>query len=396
MGEKTVSGVLLSALLFLCAFAPQTTGAPIDEGLALFQAGRYQEALPHFLSATRTNPRNAAHWTWLGATYLKLERFSEAVGSLGRAVALNPNAAVGHFYLGMAYASAGETGKARAAFLRAQQIDPTGPYAAPSVAWLESLPGADSSPKGPSLVSRAGADNTAGLAKGNCPSVPSLAPAQSPAQSKEVGSVVRVSDWELEQEKETLIVWVELETVKEEALQTVSVRVTGLGLTGTEVSAANGVVRSVNPDEPGELEVKLPISPPIFWVKVQIVDYPGRRPTDRLHVLVERIPDPTLALYAGMAKSRVKVGSRLTPSTPATRHSGCLYVVDAGGFPVRAVQVKAVFRGRSGGRIVEQIKTVRITSDGGGSVEVEWPSPMTLTLSTEVMSVELSPPPPVK
>ncbi len=44
------------------------------------EAGRYADALPFLLRAVKLETRNAAAWTWLGATYIQLNRPRDAVG----------------------------------------------------------------------------------------------------------------------------------------------------------------------------------------------------------------------------------------------------------------------------------------------------------------------------
>lgn len=62
-----------------------------DSGLALFNQGRYEEAIPYFRRATEGDPKFGRSYLYLGRSYLNLGRFLEAVPPLRTALELSPH-----------------------------------------------------------------------------------------------------------------------------------------------------------------------------------------------------------------------------------------------------------------------------------------------------------------
>ncbi len=62
-----------------------------DLGLALFNRGKYEEAIPHFERATEIDPDFARAYLHLGRSYLNLSRWLEAIPPLRTAFRLSPD-----------------------------------------------------------------------------------------------------------------------------------------------------------------------------------------------------------------------------------------------------------------------------------------------------------------
>ncbi|HEX2225872.1 MAG TPA: tetratricopeptide repeat protein [Candidatus Binatia bacterium] len=66
-----------------------------DEGVALFNQGRFEAAIPHFQDATREDPNFAPAYFYLGRSYISLSRWRAAIQPLRAAVRLAPDEAKG-------------------------------------------------------------------------------------------------------------------------------------------------------------------------------------------------------------------------------------------------------------------------------------------------------------
>ncbi|MGH7782873.1 MAG: tetratricopeptide repeat protein, partial [Candidatus Binatia bacterium] len=62
-----------------------------DEGLALFNGGKYQEALPRFQRATELDPNFGRAYLYLGRSYVSLKNWRQAVAPLRTAYRLSPD-----------------------------------------------------------------------------------------------------------------------------------------------------------------------------------------------------------------------------------------------------------------------------------------------------------------
>jgi len=61
-----------------------------DQGLALFNRGRYEEAVAHFQKATEIDPEFAKAYLYLGRSYLNLAQWLNALAPLRTALRLSP------------------------------------------------------------------------------------------------------------------------------------------------------------------------------------------------------------------------------------------------------------------------------------------------------------------
>lgn len=64
--------------------------AEFDQGMTLFNRGRFEEAVPHFQKATEIDPQFAPAYLYLGKSYLSLRKWREAVPPLRAAYRLAP------------------------------------------------------------------------------------------------------------------------------------------------------------------------------------------------------------------------------------------------------------------------------------------------------------------
>lgn len=112
--------VVLAVLVFLTGCASSGTtpanrqGSALQafslqqEGAALFQQGKYAEALRRFEEADRVQPNNATVANMLGLCHLKLEQYDEALASFGKALAITPAFADARNNRGLTYLSMGQ------------------------------------------------------------------------------------------------------------------------------------------------------------------------------------------------------------------------------------------------------------------------------------------------
>ncbi len=85
----------LVAVIFLinsCSGAQLFSGAQyeFDQGLALFNTGKYEEAIPRFQKAVEIDPEYARAYLYLGRSYLTLTRWNKAIPPLRTALRISP------------------------------------------------------------------------------------------------------------------------------------------------------------------------------------------------------------------------------------------------------------------------------------------------------------------
>ena len=91
----------LAALLLIVGFLSScaTVGifnpgyADFEQGLALFNQGHFDAAIPYFQRASADNPNFAPAYLYLGRSYVSLRRWREALPPLRTAYRLAPGAA---------------------------------------------------------------------------------------------------------------------------------------------------------------------------------------------------------------------------------------------------------------------------------------------------------------
>jgi tetratricopeptide (TPR) repeat protein len=106
------------------ALRPDLPGAHYNLGTMLQRLGRYQEALAHFEKALALNPQDAEAHNNLGSVLNSLDRRDEAIAHFERAVALHPSYGPAHFNLAKALAAGELYEKAAAHYRAALQFAP--------------------------------------------------------------------------------------------------------------------------------------------------------------------------------------------------------------------------------------------------------------------------------
>jgi Flp pilus assembly protein TadD len=95
MRQRTFAalGVFFLLVLSACSTLPvfREGQASFDAGLAQFNQGNFQEAIPHFQRATVENPDFAQAYLYLGRSYVSLGRWREAIRPLRTAYRLAPD-----------------------------------------------------------------------------------------------------------------------------------------------------------------------------------------------------------------------------------------------------------------------------------------------------------------
>jgi tetratricopeptide (TPR) repeat protein len=115
--------VLPLSILVWPAFA-QVSANPLQEALALFNSGRYQECFDAVAPFVRQNPNDGAAHKLLGMDEYMLGRTHEALAEVQRATELAPGDSDAFYYLGRLYFSADNPVAALAAFQKAIALDP--------------------------------------------------------------------------------------------------------------------------------------------------------------------------------------------------------------------------------------------------------------------------------
>ena len=82
--------VLAVALLSSCASIRSLTHDSFEEGMALFNQGQFDSAIPYFRRSTLENPKSAQAYLYLGRSYISLGRWKSAVQPLRTAFRLSP------------------------------------------------------------------------------------------------------------------------------------------------------------------------------------------------------------------------------------------------------------------------------------------------------------------
>jgi tetratricopeptide (TPR) repeat protein len=91
---RQIFAMVVAALLFSsCAMIPGVVSDAryeFDEGLALFNSGKYREAIPRFQRATDLDPNFGRAYLYLGRSYIGLKSWRQALTPLRTAYRLSP------------------------------------------------------------------------------------------------------------------------------------------------------------------------------------------------------------------------------------------------------------------------------------------------------------------
>jgi tetratricopeptide (TPR) repeat protein len=104
-------------------------GAETDYGIALAEAGRFDEALVHLNNAIRINPTYSKAINYLGKVYLHEGRFNEAIECFNELIRRNQDSAEVYYDLGMALGMQGKYDGAIKCFSRTLELEPEYPEA---------------------------------------------------------------------------------------------------------------------------------------------------------------------------------------------------------------------------------------------------------------------------
>jgi predicted Zn-dependent protease len=86
---------------------PNNAAAEFSLGEIARRGGRWAEAIPHFMKASKLDSGFAEAFLALGMSLNSAERYGEAVGPLEHYVKMLPDDPAGHYQLSIAYARTG-------------------------------------------------------------------------------------------------------------------------------------------------------------------------------------------------------------------------------------------------------------------------------------------------
>jgi tetratricopeptide (TPR) repeat protein len=95
-----------------------------NQGIALREQGRTEEAIKHYLQALRSNPDYARAYYNLSNAYAEQGKYKKVIEACKQAIRINPDYADAHYNLGVAYGESGKYEEAIEAFKQVIRIDP--------------------------------------------------------------------------------------------------------------------------------------------------------------------------------------------------------------------------------------------------------------------------------
>ena len=93
-------------------------------GSALFEKGRFADAVPYLRRATNAAPRDARTWKALGVAYAAQKLYRQAESALGRACTLDPKLAGACYFHGRALYALDRFDDSRRALVNAAGLEP--------------------------------------------------------------------------------------------------------------------------------------------------------------------------------------------------------------------------------------------------------------------------------
>ena len=100
--------------------------ARFDQGVTMFDAGQYNEALAEFNAAIAVDPNQPGIIARTGDCYLKLDRNEEALEAYDKAIALDPGDASLYAQKGVVLSRLGKASESQEMFQRSAELDPRG------------------------------------------------------------------------------------------------------------------------------------------------------------------------------------------------------------------------------------------------------------------------------
>ncbi len=369
-----IAAGLLCALL---AVAVRSSAQPFPTGgVPLYQAGRFAEALQLFVLGAQDAPEDPVTWTWLGATYLQLNQLPEAEQALRRAVDLAPQNPAAHLFLGITYARMGDAVRAREAFARAKAVAPGTEYDASASAWLAAL-------------GEAAGARSPGLASSQCPRPPAPSRVARPTVpvSQGADAVVEIASWAFSLEGAAVHVDGELSNQSDRHIAGIQVQATAYGINGRELTSTRTSLEALAAGDLREFAVNVPTAPPPIWVRLQVLEYQGRRPEEPRPAVLVTVPTE---LYDGLVLSRLKAKASVVPEGVASSHLLCVWIADDAGFPVSAAHARVIVDGYSLVRAERQIISLGISPGTASGVTVRWRDPMRAVPQVEIEGIQFA------
>ena len=89
---RKLSLIVSLTVMASCAGIPFLSGAKqeFEQGLALFNAGKYEQAIAYFSKAAELDPNYVKAYIYLGRSYISLGKWGEAIGPLRTAYRISP------------------------------------------------------------------------------------------------------------------------------------------------------------------------------------------------------------------------------------------------------------------------------------------------------------------
>lgn len=109
-------------IYFEGADPPTTVSGWNSMGVALYERGRYEEALQAFDEAIRLDPEHVDAWTMRGLTLADLSNYDEAIQSYDEAIRLDPKHSGAWYGKSMALRILGRIPEADAAYARSEEL----------------------------------------------------------------------------------------------------------------------------------------------------------------------------------------------------------------------------------------------------------------------------------
>jgi tetratricopeptide (TPR) repeat protein len=125
MRMKFIIAIIALAVLCVPAFGQTTASEWLDKGLALYDQGKYDEAIQAYDKAIEIDPQNADAWDNKGTTLHKLGKYDEAIQAYDKAIELDYLEDTYAWYnKGLALAKQSKYDEAIQAFDKAIEINP--------------------------------------------------------------------------------------------------------------------------------------------------------------------------------------------------------------------------------------------------------------------------------
>jgi len=90
MTKKSIASLIITLTVVLTSSCALIGQGNFDQGLALFNQGRFAAAIPHFEEATHDNPNSAQAYLYLGRAHLSQSNWRAAIQPLRTAFRLSP------------------------------------------------------------------------------------------------------------------------------------------------------------------------------------------------------------------------------------------------------------------------------------------------------------------